>query len=112
VIGGKLFTPVRPGVKVTKTTRDILGIITFFARKRQVINLIYRRMRDGAIIQRSVEPYSLRYLRTKFGGRARYFYGYDLTPPTIGIHSFRLNNILAVSGTEGYTFVPRWVVEF
>jgi hypothetical protein len=111
VIGGKLFTPLKPEVQRTRLVRDVLGLITIFARQHKIIRLIYRRLRDGAIIQRDVEPYSLRYLRTKHGGRARYFYGYDLSPPTIGIHSFRMSNILAVEGTDR-VFTPRWVVEF
>jgi hypothetical protein len=111
VIGGKLFSPVRPEVKVTRRVRDILGLITIFAQQHKVIRLIYKKMKDGRIIQRDVEPYSLRYLRTARGGRARYFYAYDLDPPTVGIHSFRMSNIMAVEGTN-QTFVPRWVVEF
>ena len=111
VVGGKLFTPLTPEVKRTRTVRDVLGLITLFARQHKVIRLIYRRMKDGVMIQRDVEPYSLRYLRTKFGGRARYFYGYDLSPPTKGIHSFRMANILAVEGTDR-TYVPRWIIEF
>ena len=110
-VAGRLFSPLNPNVKRTRTVRDVLGLITLFARQHKIIRLIYRRMRDGATIQRDVEPYSLRYLRTRHGGRARYFYGYDISPPTIGIHSFRMSNILAVEGTD-HTFVPRWVVEF
>ena len=111
VIGGKLFSPIKPEVKLTPRVRDVLGLITIFARQHRIIRMVYRRMRDGVIIQRDVEPYSIRYLRTKFGGRARYFYAYDLDPPTIGIHSFRMSNIMAVEGTQ-QTYVPRWVVEF
>ena len=111
VIGGKLFSPIKPEVRRTRLGRDALALITFFAQQHRVIRLIYRRLRDGAMIQRDVEPYSLRYLKTKRGGRARYFYAYDLSPPTLGIHSFRMSNILAVEGTNR-TFVPRWVVEF
>ena len=111
VVGGKLFTPIKPEVQRTRIVRDVLGLITIFARQHKVIRLIYRRLRDGAMIQRDVEPYSLRYLRTRRGGRARYFYAYDLSPPTVGIHSFRMSNILAVEGTDK-TFTPRWVVEF
>lgn len=111
VVGGKLFSPIRPEVQLTRRVRDVLGLITIFAQQHKIIRLIYRRMKDGVIIQRDVEPYSLRYLRTKRGGRARYFYGYDLSPPTIGIHSFRMSNIMAVEGTNR-TFVPRWIVEF
>jgi hypothetical protein len=111
VVGGKLFSPIKPEVQRTRLVRDVLGLITIFAQQHKIIRLIYRRLRDGAIIQRDVEPYSLRYLRTKFGGRARYFYAYDLSPPTKGIHSFRMSNILAVEGTNR-TYVPRWIVEF
>jgi predicted DNA-binding transcriptional regulator YafY len=110
-VAGKLFSPIRPEVQRTRLVRDVLGLITFFAQQHRVIRLIYRKLKDGSTIQRDVEPYSLRYLRTKQGGRARYFYAYDLSPPTQGIHSFRMSNILAVEGTNR-TFVPRWVVEF
>jgi hypothetical protein len=113
VIGGKLFAPTTPPapyqVTKTRTTRDALGIITVFARQNKMVRLSYRRMRDGATVQRLVEPYSLRYLRTRHGGRARYFYAFDNSSPTIGIHSFRMSNILAVEGTNR-TFVPRWIV--
>jgi hypothetical protein len=111
VVSGKLFTPIKPEVQKTRVVRDALGLITIFARQHRMVRLIYRRLRDGATIQRDVEPYSLRYLRTKFGGRARYFYAYDTSPPTVGIHSFRMSNILAVEGTDR-VFTPRWVVEF
>jgi hypothetical protein len=110
-VPGRRFTPISKGLKKTYTVRDTLGLITKFARQKKLVRLIYRRMRDGAIIQREVEPYSLRYLRTKHGGRARYFYAWDLSPPTFGIHSFRMSNILAVEGVN-QTFRPRWRVEF
>ena len=110
-VAGRLYSPIRPEVQRTRTVRDVLGLITLFARQHKVIRLIYRKMKDGSTIQRDVEPYSLRYLRTKRGGRARYFYAYDLGPPTVGIHSFRMSNILAVEGTDR-VFTPRWVVEF
>jgi hypothetical protein len=110
-IAGRLFSPLNPDVQRTRTVRDVLGLITQFAQQHKIVRLIYRRMRDGATIQREVEPYSLRYRRTKYGGRARYFYAYDLSPPTLGIHSFRMSNILAVEGTDR-TFTPRWLVEF
>jgi predicted DNA-binding transcriptional regulator YafY len=115
VIGGKLFkpnAPVKPyQVEKTRGVRDALGIITVFARQNKMIRLTYRKMADGSTVQRYVEPYSIRYLRTRVGGRARYFYAYDTSPPTQGIHSFRMSNILAVEGTNR-VFVPRWVVEF
>lgn len=112
-VPGKRFTPINPNLKKTYSVRDALSLITNYARQGKVVRLIYRRMRDGAVVQRDVEPYSLRYLRTKHGGRARYFYGYDLGRgnSTIGIHSFRMSNIQGVEGTdESYT--PRWKVEF
>lgn len=115
VVGGKLFFPpkgVKPyQVKETRRVRDALGIVTLFARQHKMVKLTYKRMRDGAVVQRDVEPYSIRYRRTKFGGKARYFYAYDNSPPTIGIHSFRMSNIQAIEGTNRL-FVPRWVVEF
>jgi hypothetical protein len=111
-VPGKRFSPLTPNLKKTYTVRDSLSLIANYARQGKVVRLIYRRMKDGAIIQREVEPYSLRYLRTKHGGRARYFYGYDLGPnPTIGIHSFRFSNILAVEGTD-QVYKPRWRIEF
>lgn len=116
VIGGKKFTPAKPKptpyqVTRTRTVRDALALVTVFARQHKMVRLVYRRMRDGAIVERDVEPYSFRYRRTRFGGRARYFYAYDTSPPTIGIHSFRMSNIISIEGTNRL-FVPRWVVEF
>lgn len=111
VVGGKLFSPVRPEVQRTRRVRDVLGLITIFAQQHKVIRLVYKKMKDGSIIQRDIEPYSLRYLRTKFGGRARYLYGYDLDQPTVGIHSFRMSNIMAVEGLN-QVFTPRWKIEF
>lgn len=110
-VAGRLYSPIRPEVQRTRRVRDVLGLITIFARQHKMVRLIYRRMRDGAQIQRDVEPYSMRYRRTKHGGMARYFYAYDTSPPTLGIHSFRMSNILAVEGTDR-VFTPRWVVEF
>jgi hypothetical protein len=111
VIGGKLFTPPNPyQVTKTRTVRDALGLITVFARQHKMVRLTYRKMKDNSVIQRLVEPYSLRYLRTSHGGRARYFYAFDTTPPTQGIHSFRMSNILSVEGTNR-VFVPRWQIE-
>ena len=112
VVGGKLFAPPNPyEVRKTRTVRDALGVITIFARQHKMVRLTYRKMGDGSTVQRYVEPYSLRYRRTRLGGRARYFYAFDSSPPTQGIHSFRMSNILSVEGTNRL-FVPRWVVEF
>jgi hypothetical protein len=119
VIGGKLFkpgAPVKPyQVTRTRTVRDALGIITDFARQNKMVRLSYRRMRDGAVVTRDVEPYSLRYRKSRAGGRARYFYAFDTGPGnsngTIGIHAFRMSNILSVEGTNRI-FVPKWIVEF
>src|SRR5215831_10554313 len=53
-VAGRLFTPLNPKVKRTRQVRDVLGLITSFARQRRIIRLIYRRLRDGATVQRDV----------------------------------------------------------
>lgn len=110
-VAGRLFTPIHPDVREPRTVRDTLSLITVYAQRRKLIQLTYRRIQDGAIVQRLVEPYSLRFKRTRRGGRARYFFAFDTSPPTTGIHSFRMSNILAVLGTNR-SFRPRWKVEF
>jgi predicted DNA-binding transcriptional regulator YafY len=112
-VPGKKFTPISPDLKKTKTVRDALGLISACARQGKMVRIIYRKMKDGSIVQRTVEPYSLRYRQTRRGGRARYFYGYDSGEgnPTKGIHSFRMSNIMGVEQTDR-SFTPRWKVEF
>lgn len=110
-IPGRAFSPIDPHLKSTRKVRDVLSLISEYAQQGKVVRLIYRKMEDGSVVQRTVEPYSMRYLRTRRGGRARYFYAWDLGPVTVGIHSFRMSNIMGVEGTD-QTYHPRWKVEF
>lgn len=111
----------QPGAKPTVKTltkqeagdpRRMLAMIAEYARARKVVVLRYRKVTEnGKQVTRGVEPYSLRYRITKKRGRARYFYAYCVWGPTVGIHSFLLDNIDAVIGTDK-VYTPKWRVEF
>lgn len=65
----------------------------------------------GALVNRAVEPYSLRYRVSKARGRARYFYAYNVQGSEPGIHAYLVENIVSVTITD-QTYRPRWRVEF
>jgi hypothetical protein len=111
-IPGQIYKPPSEGKVWTRNPREILALIARFARERKVIIITYKKATAGnQLVTRSVEPYSLRYKNTKTRGRSRFFYGYDVDGPTIGIHSFLLPNIVSVQGTDTI-YTPRWVIEF
>lgn len=88
-----------------------MALVGAYARQRRVVMLRYKKATTGETVTRYVEPYSVRFKLTKARGRARYFYGWCVSGPTLGIHSFLVSNILAVQGTD-QTFSPRYRVEF
>jgi hypothetical protein len=111
-VPGNLYKPPSEGKVWTSNPREILSLISRFARERKVIIIRYRAKKHGmAIVTRSVEPYALRYKNTRESGRTRFFYGYDVDGPTHGIHSFLLGNIVSVQGTN-VNYSPKWTVEF
>jgi predicted DNA-binding transcriptional regulator YafY len=94
------------GNYVASNSRYHLSVIQAYARSRLMVDLIYKKVTTGETVRRRVEPYSLRIKNGK-----RYFYAYDTSLPTIGIHSFLVSNIQEVKGTRR-PYRPRWVVEF
>ena len=94
----------------TSDPRQILDLIGSYARGRRTVVISYRKeTANGQVVTRECEPYSIRYKMTQHRGRRRYAMLFCL--PHSGIHSFIVDNILSVKGTNR-RFVPRWRVEF
>ncbi len=113
-IPGQVYKPPSSGKVWTADPREIMALISRFARERKVIIIRYKKATDGnRLVTRSVSPYALRYKNTKTRGRARFFYAEDTGDgnATPGIHSFLVSNIVSVQGTET-TYIPKWVIEF
>jgi hypothetical protein len=110
---GQRYKPPSEGKVFTTNPREILGLISRFAKERKVIIIRYRaKKHGGAVVTRAVHPYAMRYKATK-AGKFRYFYAVDNgeTNPTSGIHCFLVGNIVSVTGTQE-TYRPQWKVEF
>lgn len=101
----------------TSDAREIMALISIYGHKRLCVILRYQKVPDsgapeaGQVVTRMVEPYSVRVKIGRKRGQARYFYGYDVEGPTIGIHSFLISNIQTVIGTDR-RYQARWEVEF
>jgi hypothetical protein len=68
---------------------------------------LYRKI-DGKVVQRQVEPYSIREGRAKDG--TALFYGFDVQAETI--KAFKLNGLLKAFPVGLLkSFQPRWAVE-
>lgn len=94
----------------TGDPRNIMVLIQEYAKARRTVILTYKKATEnGKIVKREVEPYSIRVKTTKRRGRRRYFYSYCYSH--MGIHSFLVDNIVSVQGTNR-RFIPRWKVEF
>ena len=103
--------PDRSQPAYTTDPRKILSVISTAAKQNLIIIIRYvKKTADNQVITRAVEPYSLRLRQTKSGAKVRYFYGFCANGPTLGIHSFILNNIKSVQITN-QRYTPRWVVE-
>lgn len=113
-IPGQVYKPPAQAKTWTANPREIMALIARFARERKVIIIRYKKATAGdQLVTRSVSPYALRYKNTKTRGRARFFYAEDSGEGnlTSGIHSFLVNNIVSVQGTDT-SYRPKWVVEF
>ena len=94
----------------TGDPREILALVQNYARGRRTIVLSYAKATENdRLITREIEPYSIRLRVTRRRGRARYLYGFCLQHQ--GIHSFLVQNIRSVRGTNR-SYMPRWRVEF
>ncbi len=105
--------PVPGGKAWTNDPREIMGLISEYAKRKMVVIIRYRKQAEnGRVISRAVEPYSIRIRRRRRDGQiVRYFYGYDVNGPTVAIHSFIIGNLVSVQGTN-QIYRPRWMVEF
>lgn len=112
VLSAQVYKPPQQQQTWTNSPRDILTLISRFARQRKIIIIRYRKKNTGETVTRAVEPYALRLKRSQYGGKERYLYAYDIGHgnSTTGIHSFLLGNIQSVMGTNT-TYSPRWKVE-
>lgn len=107
----KTPTRLRPSPVVeSANARDAMTVIAEYAKARKMIELTYRKVGDqNQVIKRICEPYSIRVKMSRHGGKRRYFYAFCANHQ--GIHSFIIDNIISVKGTNR-RFVPRWRVEF
>jgi hypothetical protein len=97
----------RQNIRVS-SPRDILSIIAENAKSQKRVIIRYQKVSTGEVVDREIEPYSLRLKMTK-NGRVRYLYGFHVDHGKI--ESYRVDNIESVAPTTA-TFLPRWVIEF
>jgi predicted DNA-binding transcriptional regulator YafY len=112
-LGPRQNQPEAPKKKTwSADPRDVLATIAEAAKDHKIVMLQYRKATaGGALVNRAVEPYSLRYRSSKTRGRARYLYAYNVAGSEEGIHAFLVSNIVSVTITD-QTYQPRWRVEF
>ena len=100
---------VRP--QIYTDMRGILDILGKAARENKLVRITYRKATaNQMLVSRLIEPYSLRYKMTAVRGRARYLYAHCSAGPTVGTHTFLVENIVSAEKTEE-TYTPKWRIE-